>query len=283
MDSLITGGSGFIGRNIVQMTGGIPYDLKDGFDILDIFTLEKVIRENNIKKIFHCAAKISVPESFQKEKEYFETNVRGLQNIIQIAEKYNIKIVFSSSASVYGEYNRPVREDDKLNPQSPYAENKRQGEELLKKTKLSYVILRYFNVYGGGQSKEYAGVISNFIDRALKDEDIVINGDGNQVRDFVFVEDVARANILAMNSNTSYPDNVFNVGGGKEITINELAGEIIKLTKSKSKIVYKEKREGDIFYSKANIDKIQKILNWIASTSIDRGLENVIKSIKSFS
>jgi UDP-glucose 4-epimerase len=270
---LITGGQGFIGGKITHMTKGVSYDLKSGEDILDVELLMKELKDE--KGVFHCAAKISVPESILKPEEYYKNNVVGTQSVIEAAEANKLKIVFSSSAAVYGETTSAVTEESELSPLSPYAENKIDGEKLLQKSSIPHVALRYFNVYGPGQSKEYAGIIATFIMSALRNEDLIIYGDGNQVRDFVFVDDVAQANMRAMEyHNESFE--VFNIGTGIETSLNELAQKILELTQSKSIIVYKPFRSGDIVYSNADVSKAEKILDWKAKVSLEEGLEKTI-------
>ena len=143
MKYLVTGGKGFIGNNIVERLNCESYDKKSGQDILDKESLVEAL--NNIDIIFHAAAKISVPESQEKPKKYYRVNVEGTTNIVNLS---NSKIIFSSSAAVYGEYDRKVSENDKLNPESNYAQNKIDGEKLVSKNK--GISLRYFNVYGPG-------------------------------------------------------------------------------------------------------------------------------------
>ena len=273
---LVTGGQGFIGQNVVKLTGGVSFDLASGLDIRDIDALRANIEQG--QEIFHLAAKISVPESFENEREYFETNVIGLKNLVEIAKEKNNKIVFSSSAAVYGNTSFMVNEDGKVGPLSPYASNKLEGENILKESGLNAVCLRYFNVYGPGQSSAYAGVITNFINKAKKGEDLIIFGDGNQVRDFVHVEDVARANLLAMKylENTKDGFQIFNIGSGEEVTIRELAQMIIDLTGSKSKIVYAKPRQGDIYYSCADITKAKAKLDFSPKINLKKGLEDLI-------
>ncbi len=273
---LITGGEGFIGSTIVKITDGFSYDKKSGLDILDKEKLCTYLK--GVLGVFHCAAKISVPESFDKKDEYYKTNVIGLKNIIECTKDINLKIVFSSSAAIYGDYDRAVVEDDNPNPMSPYAQNKIDGEAMLRNSGLNSVCLRYFNVYGPGQSKEYAGVITNFIQRALLDQDIMINGDGNQVRDFIYVDDVARANLLAMEYDKS-PYEIFNIGSSEEIKIIDLARTIVSLTKSKSKIIHASARDGDIYYSRADTTKAKKLLGFEPSVSLEDGLIRTIDYI----
>lgn len=279
---LITGGEGFIGSKIVKEIDGIAYDLKSGFDILEEDRITDALKGK--AGVFHCAAKISVPESFEKPEEYYSTNVDGTRMVIRAAEAAKAKIIFSSSAAVYGEANEVVIEDTILNPKSPYAHNKLVGENLLKASSTlsdgpAHIALRYFNVYGPGQSAQYAGVITFFIKAAFANEDIKIHGDGNQVRDFVFVDDVVRANALAMlHKNKEFE--VFNIGSGKETKIKDLAEMIIRLTASTSKIVHAKERQGDIMYSQADISKAEKMLSWKALTTLEEGLVKTIEYYK---
>ena len=261
----------------MRMSNGVPYDIKSGNDILDANNLNK--KSEGRSGIFHCAAKISVPESFSLSEEYHRTNVDGTRTVVDVAQLSGSKIVFSSSAAVYGDANLAVNEESEINPKSPYAQNKIDGEKILKSSSGAHVALRYFNVYGPGQSAQYAGVITSFIKNALSNVDLTIYGDGNQVRDFVFVEDVARANLQAMElKNKTFE--VFNIGSGRETTIKELAETIIRLTGSKSKIKYLEPRQGDITYSLANVSKAESVLGWRAEVSLEEGLEKTIAFYK---
>lgn len=274
---VVTGGEGFIGSKIVESLGAISYDLKSGEDILDSENLQDACEGTD--GIFHCAAKISVPESFEKTEEYHRTNVEGTQSVIEAAELHTSKIIFSSSAAVYGESNKPVDESDPVRPFSPYAQNKHEGEMLLQAVSCPSVILRYFNVYGPGQSPAYAGVITSFIDAALNGENITIFGDGEQVRDFVYVDDVVQANTVAFQANIQNGE-VFNIGSGTSVSINELAEEIIRLTNSSSRIVHVPAREGDIVYSQADVSKAKNVLNWSAQIGLREGLQKTIASFK---
>lgn len=274
---LITGGEGFIGSKIVQEISGTSYDLKSGSNILDKDLLKN--KAQNMVGIFHCAAKISVPESLLLPDEYYKTNVEGTQSVVEVAESLKCKIVFSTSAAVYGDTDNTVDEKSSLNPKSPYAQNKLDGENILRNSPIPHVALRYFNVYGPGQSPQYAGVITYFITNALNGTDLTIYGDGNQVRDFVFVSDIVRANIKAMEYN-GVSFEIFNIGSGIETSIKELAEKIIQLTNSSSKIVYKSPRLGDILYSRADVSKAEHILGWKAEVSLEDGLRKTIAFYK---
>lgn len=274
---LVTGGEGFIGNKIVESLNAISYDLKSGEDILDSENLMDACK--GVDGIFHCAAKISVPESFEKTRKYHRTNVEGTRNVIEAGELNASKIIFSSSAAVYGESNKPVEESDSLQPLSPYAQHKCEGEMLLRAASCPSVILRYFNVYGPGQSSAYAGVITNFIDAALNGEDITIFGDGEQVRDFIYVDDVVQANSAAFQSDIKNGE-IFNIGSGTKVSINELAEEIVRLTNSSSNIVHVPAREGDIVYSQADVSKVKETLNWSAQVGLREGLQKTIASFR---
>lgn len=272
---LVTGGEGFIGSKIVKATDGVSFDIKSNFDILDKEKLQKMVTGK--VGIFHCAAKISVPESFEIAEEYHRTNVDGTQSIIGAAKISHSKIVFSSSAAVYGESDKAISESFELHPKSPYAENKRDAEKILKDSGVPCICLRYFNVYGPGQSAEYAGVISKFIKNALDGKDLIIAGDGEQVRDFVFIDDIAEANVAAMHYNKRAFD-IFNIASGTPTTIKDLAEMIIKLTNSKSKIKFEAARPGDIVFSLADISKANNQLGWMAKVSLEQGLKKTIES-----
>lgn len=276
-DSLVTGGEGFIGSRILAETGAESFDLKSGQDILNQAQLARAVQGK--KTIWHCAARISVPESVAKPEEYFQTNVAGTKSVISVAEGVGAKIIFSSSAAVYGEASYPVSEREKLNPTSPYAENKREAEKLLRQADLPSVILRYFNVYGPGQSDAYAGVVSIFIKRALRNEDLIICGNGEQVRDFVFISDVVRANILAQDYSGQNGE-IFNIASGTRTSVINLAKLIIELTKSKSEIIFQPARAGDIVYSQADVSKAREVLGWQAETSLEAGLRETIDSVR---
>lgn len=270
---LVTGGQGFVGSRIIKMLGGESYDLKSSLDILDEPRLQTASQDKNA--IVHCAAKISVPESFKIPQEYYRTNVEGTASVIKAAETNKNKIVFFSSAAVYGDSSKKVTEEDVLNPKSPYASNKRDGEELLKKSSVPHIALRPFNIYGPGQSPQYAGVITHFITAALAHKDVTIFGDGNHVRDFIFIDDI----VSAVKAATEYKNTqfeVFNIGSGVETTMSSLAELIIKLTNSSSKIVFKPNREGDIVYSQADVSKAEKLLNFKAKISLTEGLKRTV-------
>lgn len=294
---LVTGGAGFIGSNLVDFLISKNYNVK----ILDNLTTgnKDNINENaefiegnikdydivskameNIDYVFHLAALVSVPLSIENPELNEETNVIGTQNVFEAALKNNVKkLICASSAAIYGDNkNIPLIETQTPKPMSPYAQAKLYMEKLGKeysKKGLKTICLRYFNVYGKRQDPKnpYSGVISIFIDKALNNKNIIIYGDGNQTRDFIFIEDILDANLLALNE--LIPDN-YNVATNKSISVKKLAEFIINITGSKSKIIHKEKRTGDIIESCADIDKIKKY-GFEPKYDIEQGLKKLIK------
>ena len=250
MKYVVTGGAGFIGSHITEKlvergdTVTVIDNLKTGKEknlesvkekikfvkgsILDVKLLEEIT--HNVDGIFHQAALASVQESFTKQDEYNEVNVNGTENILKFAKKLKIKVVYASSSSVYGNpKNIPIKETDEKNPINPYAETKLKDEELAAKYAkmgVNVIGLRYFNVFGMRQSKEYAGVIKLFLERIRDGLPPKINGDGTQFRDFVHINDVVNANIMAMDSNVKH--DFFNVGTNYAVSILDLAKMMIQ-------------------------------------------------------
>ena len=297
MKILITGGMGFIGLYLVD------YLLKKDNEItvLDNFSnsnksLIKRIRNKNLKIIegdirknddilnsiknqeivVHLAAKISVDESIENPNETFDVNVNGTKNVLEACKKNNIKkLIVASSAAVYGENTSQIKlkEISKTNPISPYGESKLLMENEIKKfqlknTNLKCIILRFFNIFGNGQSPEYAGVITKFIEKISTNESIEIFGDGLQQRDFISIYDVIESvfNAIINGNNGTY-----NIGSGKTITINDLAKVIITLSKKNIKISHLPSKKGDIKFSGADITLAKNEIKYFPKF----GLENI--------
>ena len=303
MKFLVTGGAGFIGNNIVRLllksnhevdiidnlhTGKIE-NIKDILNQINFFKidirnkkeLEKII--NNYDGIFHEAALTAVPESFEKPKEYNDVNVIGTKNIFDIANRRNIRVVYASSSSVYGNtIEIPIKENSKREPINPYGQTKLDDEILAEKLKdLSVIGLRYFNVYGIGQNISYAGVITNFLEKIKNKKPLIINGKGNQVRDFIHVNDIAKSNLDAMLSNVK--KGFFNIGTGIPTSINNLAEMMVKISQNQNKIIHGPELDGDIEVSQANIEFTKKSINWNHLINLEEGLFELIQdSIKNY-
>ncbi len=294
---VITGGAGFIGSHIAEHLSAEGHQvivldsLRTGFeknlqglnvqfvngDIRDKNLVEELVQGANA--IFHLAALVSVPESLLRLDECIDINTIGTINILEAARKNNgCKVVLSSSAANYG--NNPVLPKVETmipEPMTPYAITKLDGEFYLKMYQDQWNVptasLRYFNVFGPRQNPQsaYAAAVPIFINKALQNEPITIYGDGSQTRDFIYVKDVVKANILA----SQIGDETYNVALGYSTSILELAEKIIRITNSKSQIQFLEERSGDIKHSKANPKKFND-LGFQPDHSIDSALEETI-------
>jgi UDP-glucose 4-epimerase len=282
---LITGGEGFIGSNLARFlakNNNIKiFDIKTGKDIRNLDLLKKELKD--VDYVFHFAGLISVEESIRKPLEYIESNVVGSYNVLKAALDAGIKkVIFASSAAVYGDCpENPKKENIHLTPKIPYSILKLTTERIMeafRNDRLDTVSLRFFNVYGPGQklNSSYSAVIPTFINNALKNENLVIFGDGKQTRDFIYIKDVINACILAAEKGSGE----FNIGSGMPTSINDLARLIIKLTNSKAKILYEKQREGDIIHSLADITKAKEILGFQPSYDIGPGLKETIEWFK---
>jgi len=302
MKYVVTGGAGFIGSHITKklvergdvvtvidnMNTGKKKNLelvidKINFvkgDILDIDLLEDITKDAD--GVFHQAALASVQDSFDESDKYHNVNVNGTENILKLSKKYGFKVVYASSSSVYGNPIRiPIKESDGKNPINPYAETKLKKEELaIKYSKMgvSVIGLRYFNVFGKGQSKEYAGVLKLFLECVRDKLPPKINGDGTQFRDFVHVSDVVNANIISMNSDITHE--FFNVGTNTTITILDLAKTIIEYSGLNIEPIFGPALDGDVHQTKANIDLIKKKIGWEPSVMLVDWIKDIISSKK---
>ena len=300
MKFAVTGGAGFVGSNIVKllikekhevviidnMHTGKKENLEEimdkiefcELDIRNILELENKIKD--VDGIFHEAALTIVQESFIMKEEYYDVNVKGTENILKIAKKYGIKVVFASSSSVYGNTETiPIIEDSERNPINPYGKTKLEDEFLAEKYSdngVSVIGLRYFNIFGKGQTGSYAGVITKFLNQLNEKKSPVIFGDGSQIRDFIFVEDIAQANLFAMLSKINF--GFFNIGTGKTTSILHLAKLLIKLYNLQISLKFSNPLQGDVQKSQANIKKSQKLLNWKYKVELEEGLEKMIKT-----
>ena len=300
MKILVTGGAGFIGSHIAEylvqrgddvtvldnlITGSkenlTKINDKINFvngDIRDHKLLEELVSDTT--GVFHEAALASVQQSFSMKDEYIDVNVTGTENIFKLAKEYGFKIVYASSSSVYGNPKKiPVKEDDERKPINPYAKTKLDGEDLAKKYSeigVKVIGLRYFNVFGKRQSKEYAGVIKLFLQRIQQKKSPKINGDGLQTRDFVHIDDVVKANVLAMDSDINH--RFLNVGSGLPTSVLDLANLIIEVSGLSLEPIHGSELSGDVRATQADIKLIRKLLNWEPKMKLDDWLAKIISN-----
>ena len=300
MKILVTGGAGFIGSHITEylVQRGDDVTVLDNLntgrkenlakindkinfvngDIRDHKLLEELVSDTT--GVFHEAALASVQQSFSMKDEYIDVNVTGTENIFKLAKEYGFKIVYASSSSVYGNPKKiPVKEDDERKPINPYAKTKLDGEDLAKKYSeigVKVIGLRYFNVFGKRQSKEYAGVIKLFLQRIQQKKSPKINGDGLQTRDFVHIDDVVKANVLAMDSDINH--RFLNVGSGLPTSVLDLANLIIEISGLSLEPIHGPELSGDVKATQSDIKLIRKLLNWEPKMKLDDWLTKIISN-----
>lgn len=299
---VITGGAGFIGSHIAEYWNEQNADvhiidnLRTGYgkniDNFKKVTFHKgsITDENLVDAVlegadyvFNLAALVSVPESIEKPEECVEINVLGLIKLLNSSVKHKIKkFVHTSSAAIYGENpTLPKKVSMRPEPKSPYGITKLDGEYYCtvyyEQHGLETISLRYFNVFGPRQDpkSQYAAAIPIFVEKAIRNEDIVIFGDGTQTRDFIYVKDVVKANVLA--AEKKGVTGIFNVANGKSISIKDLAKKIIEITDSKSKILYADERPGDIKHSVADINETIEKLDFQPKLNFDEELKTTIE------
>lgn len=277
---LVTGGAGFIGSHLTQhlallgaqvrvldnlSTGyrknldGIAVSLFEG-SILDASVLHKAI--SGCSLVFHEAAFVSVPESFDDADSCFATNIKGTSNVMKAAERANCdRVMFASSAACYGSSPElPSSETDTVSAESPYAQSKVMGEQLMKDAQVDAVSLRYFNVFGERQdpTSQYAAVVSSFA-RTIQDGGTpTIYGNGSQTRDFTPVENIVHANLLAASHPNPLRGEVFNVGTGSSTSLLEL----VRGMAGNEEVTFEPARTGDVQDSRADIAKITGELSY---------------------
>ena len=302
---VITGGCGFIGSHIVEeliernnitiidnLSSGKLENLKNPNhknltiiheDLLNL-NLDEILKDKDY--VFHLAALVSVPGSVENPIQYNKTNVDATLELLNACKNCQIKkIVFSSSSAVYGEnLNMPLNENEYLMPCSPYAAQKASCELYLKSFYesygLNYVALRYFNVFGPKQDENspYAAVIPKFIFAILKGESPIIYGDGEQSRDFIYVKEIAKANIAACESDYN---GVVNVALGKSTTINQLFKIVKQVLNSDIEAKYLDERPGDIKHSLSDISNLKQINFTPDDVDFEEQLKETIEWFKS--
>ena len=295
----VTGGAGFVGSHLVKLLIKKGHEVKvidnlhtgkmenlqeveseiefQKIDIQDYDSMEKEL--NNVDGVFHQAALTVVQDSFKMPEKYHDVNVKGTENIFKIAQKNNFKVVYASSSSVYGHQNVvPILEDFEKKPINPYGKTKLDDENLAKKYAkhdVKIIGLRYFNIFGKGQTLEYAGVITKFLDRIRDRKPPIIFGSGSQIRDFIHVEDIANANYLAMDSDVSNLH--VNVGTGNSISIFELAKIMIDISNLDLEPIMEEALEGDIEKSQSDNTLARKSFGWEPEKKLEDWLKETIK------
>ncbi|RCW52281.1 SDR family oxidoreductase [Halanaerobium sp. ST460_2HS_T2] len=299
MKVLVTGGAGFIGSNIVDglieaghqvivvdnLSTGKKENLNDQTEFyhLDIRDqeLEKVFKENEISHVIHHAAQIDVQHSIKDPLQDAQNNILGTINLLECCRAYNTeKIIYASSAAVYGEPDYlSVDEEHSIKAMSPYGISKHTPEHYIKMYSefydLKYTIFRYANVYGPRQDpKGEGGVVSIFVDKMLAEERPLIFGDGQQTRDFIYVADLVKANLMALKQG----DNILvNISTESRDSVNDLVDYLNEILPYDLDPIYEEARQGDIRHSSLANGKAEELLGWTPDYDLKTGLEKTVE------
>lgn len=296
---LVTGGAGFVGSNLVRrllragavvtvlddlFTGRLENLPPSGFEfvegsVCDAGLVARLVREARV--VFHAAAR-NIVVSTRNPREDFETNIGGTLNVLMAMREHPGRVerlLYTSSTSVYGNPRYlPINEDDHLSVLTPYAVSKLGGENYCMAFYESYGLpataVRYSNIYGPGQdpANPYCGVVAKFIESIFAGEPPVVHGDGNQTRDFTYVDDAVEATLLAATSDRSLGE-VFNVGTGHETRVNDLAATLLRILGSSLEPEHKDRRDVDNIRRRVvNIEKTRRALRWVPEVTLEQGL-----------
>ncbi|MBA4420821.1 MAG: epimerase [Anaerolinea sp.] len=309
MKYLITGAAGFLGsalanrlvleghhvRGLDDLSTGDPAKLSpDVFftrgDINDRPKLWSLLQD--VDCVFHLAARVSVPESMLYPRDYNTVNVGGTVTLMEAARDVGIKrVVFASSGAVYGNQKNPLlREDAEPKPRSPYAVSKLSAEYYIRTigglAGIDTISLRIFNAYGPGQHipPAHAPVIPSFLRQAMRNGTIVINDDGTQTRDYVYVDDVVNA-MMSAGTSPKINNMIFNIGSGHDTSIKDLLKVILEVTGGKPQVVFNQKADSGVKHMRADISLAGKKLNYKPSIMLENGLKLTLErdpNIKTF-
>lgn len=302
--ALVTGGAGFIGSHLARqllaegwrvrvidnLSSGHVENLPAGIEFIEGDIRAPALVDlacDGASAIFHLAAMVSVTASLAEPELARAINIDGTRHLLRAASRSGVsRFIFSSSCAVYGGGEPVQHEQLPPAPLSPYAETKLQGEIFARdyaSEELKIVCLRYFNIYGPGQNaaSDYAAAVPRFIRLALRGEAPTIFGDGEQTRDFVYVEDIVRANILAAAGQHLPPAPlVLNIGTGRATSINQLWGQIAELTGTAATPVYAPARSGEIRHSRAHTEKTRSMLGFESVRTLRDGLKSTIAALR---
>jgi len=309
MAILVTGGAGFIGshvceelvkttqvicvdvfdsnypesvkrNNIASMANNANFTLVEA-DILDASAVDQIFQQHKIDSVIHLAAKTGVRPSIENPKAYFDVNVKGTLNILNMCRKYGVKkLVFASSSSVYGSVETPFLENGSTSPDSPYGVSKLAAEHLCRIYHNLYginsVCLRFFTVYGPRGRPDMAPYI--FTDKISKGEPIKVFGDGSSIRDYTYVKDVVNGVLKALQANIGFE--VINIGNSNPVKLLDFIGVIEKLLGKKANILHEAEQPGDMGATFAGMSKAEKLLDFKPTTSVEQGMAEFIKWYK---
>lgn len=305
MRALVTGGAGFIGSAVAGLLIAEGWDVRvfdnlmTGFernippeadfvrgDLRDAQEVSAACRDVDV--VFHQGAVRSVPKSVDDPRLSHESNITGTLNVLEGSRVASVRrVVYASSSSVYGETQEAINhEHDAPNPQSPYAVTKLAGEYYCRVWtalgRLSTVSLRYFNVFGPGQHPEskYAAVFPAFVTALATDRAPELHWDGEQSRDFTYVHDVARANLLAAKADDRIDGQVINIGAGRPRTVNDVLRAVSEAIGRWLDPTVLPKRPGDVRHTHADIDRARSVLGWEPRAEWDQAVRETVRGLR---
>lgn len=301
MRILITGGAGFIGSHLANqlhqqghfvrvlddLSGGDPTKLTNGInfsrgDVRDIPKLWSLLQ--GVEVVYHLAARVSVPASVLYPREYNDVNVGGTVALLEACRDVGVRrVILASSATVYGnQAQQPVHEEMAPQPTVPYAVSKLAAEQFLfiigRLAGFQTVALRIFNAYGPGQPLPpvHAPVIPQFMHQILGGGSVVVQGDGSQTRDFVYIDDVVKA-LMATADAVGVDQQIINIGSGLEITVNALIERIAQSVDRKANILYNRETSGGVGRLVADLDKARRLLGYTPAVDMATGLQCLLQ------
>jgi len=301
---VVTGGAGFVGRALVNylIESGEEVKIFDNFSNSSKSKIQQLLKkgaslvegdirnyqnlERGLSKcdtIIHLAAQIDVQKSIINPKENYEINVDGTKNLLKACLKQNVQnIIAASSAAVYGNPSElPLTESSPTIPLSPYGESKLEMEKLIldfsKKHNLNSICLRFFNIYGKGQTDAYAGVITKFMKNIREDKPLIIFGDGSNTRDFIFIEDVVNSIKNAIEKIQVKKSVFYNIATGNHSTILQLAETMLSISEKKLEIIFDHPKKGDIPHSQCKIALAKNELSFVPKIPLKEGLKRLLE------
>jgi len=302
MKIIVTGGAGFVGSHLVKLliekkyfpiivdnlsSGKYGYikkfvdDKKASFLKIDIRNYEKLQTIPKADAVIHLGAIASVVKSITDPKYVNDVNVLGTLNMLELCRKRKIKkFVFTSSAAIFGDYNKIISEKTITVPTTVYGSTKLTGEQYCKiyakLFKIKIIVLRPFNIYGPRQNEEYAGVIHKFFEKINQNKRPIIYGNGKQTRDFIYVEDIAAVFEKAIRHNNLENFEIFNLATGKSVSINHLLKLCLKTKKKNLEPIFRKAIPGVVFHNKSKVSKLQNKLKFKSKIKLEEGLKKMI-------
>lgn len=292
MNILVTGGSGFLGKNLCQALAGVGHNVlnidKRACDVVETVVgnvMDQQLVERHmagIEAVFHLASHIEAGESVEMPKKYIENNVLGALVVLEAMKKYGVKkFLFSSSAAIYGEPLRtPIKEDDRTLPINPYGMTKLAMEGLVSSYVYAFgmtgVALRYFNLYGPGEDHQpETHAIPRFIAQMTHDEEVTVWGDGSNKRDYIYIDDVVSAHLLALNLPQGY--HYMNLSGKNATEVRQVIAYLEKIMGKQAKVHNFPVRAGDPIELFADASKAKEVLGWEPKMEFEEGLKKTVE------